>query len=359
METRCFSASPCPRVPASAHAAPLWIVDATLRDGEQAPKVAFTPIQRLELARMLAEAGVDEIEAGTPAMGTKDQETIRDMAAMGLACRITCWCRAHADDIRAAARCKTGAVHVSLPVSPIVLAAMGRDAGWVMGALSGWVPRLRNEFAFVSVGALDATRADPAFLLDYIRSAAHLGAHRVRLADTVGIALPMAVDQLVRRAKAAAPDLAIEFHGHNDLGMATANALSAALAGADAISATVNGLGERAGNAALEQVVAAINLATSRRCKVNPACLAKLCRQVAAFSGRPIPADRPISGEAVFTHESGIHCKALLADPLSYQPFLPETVGRKGWAIVAGRHSGRASLRHLQQIPGADSKLFL
>lgn len=326
----------------------VWIVDCTLRDGEQAPGVAFAVRDRLELARLLAEAGVDEIEAGTPAMGSEDQETIRAMAAMGLSCRITCWCRAHVDDIRAAARCNTGAVHVSLPVSTIIYTAMGRDPGWVMDNLIHWVPRLREAFAFVSVGALDATRADPAFLLDYIRCAADLGAHRVRLADTVGIALPMAVDQLVRRAKAAVPGLAIEFHGHNDLGMATANAVTAALAGAEAISATVNGLGERAGNAALEQVVAALHLATSRRCKVNPASLAQLCRRVAALAGRPIPVDRPISGEAVFTHESGIHCKALLADPLSYQPFLPETVGRKGWAIVAGRHSGRAAIARLQ-----------
>jgi len=157
---------------------------------------------------------------------------------------------------------------------------------------------------------------------------------------------------LIRVALDAVPGLTIEFHAHNDLGMATANAVTAAMAGAQALSVTVNGLGERAGNTALEQVVAAVNLMSGRGCRVRTERLPGLCGKVAELSGRPIAPDQPITGESIFRHESGVHCSALLKNPLSFQPFLPQDVGRPGWQTVPGRHSGTASIKHLMAQAG-------
>jgi homocitrate synthase NifV len=330
----------------------VWIIDATLRDGEQAPGVAFRAEERLAVAGRLAAAGVDELEIGTPAMGTAEERHIRDIAALGLGCRLTCWCRLRGEDIDAAERAGTGSIHIGVPASPLLLKAMGKTPAVVLARLAGLMPLLKRRFAFVSIGAQDATRSDPEFLMALLAAAADGGAHRFRLADTVGVAFPMGVHQLIRRALEKRPGLPLEFHAHNDLGMATANALTAAMAGAQALSVTVNGLGERAGNAALEQVAAAINLMSDMRCNVRTERLPGLCREVAELSGRPIAPDRPITGEMVFRHESGIHCSGLLKDPLAYQPFLPQSVGREGWEMVAGRHSGSASIRHLMAHAG-------
>lgn len=332
--------------------APIWIIDTTLRDGEQAPGVVFTPQDRMAIARLLAEAGVDELEIGTPAMGEAEERSIRAIAAMGLGCRLTCWCRLRESDWMAAERCGTGRVHVGVPASRILLEAMGKTQDWAVEQLARQIPQLKRHFAFVSIGLQDATRSDVASLKRLMAAAAAAGADRIRLADTVGVAFPMAVDRLIRGALAAAPGLTIEFHAHNDLGMATANAVTAAMAGAQALSVTVNGLGERAGNAALEQVAVAVNLMSDMDCRVCTECLPGLCGKVAELSERPIAPAQPITGEFIFRHESGVHCSALLKNPLSFQPFLPQDVGRPGWQIVPGRHSGTASIKHVMAQAG-------
>lgn len=337
----------------------LWLIDTTLRDGEQAPGVCFTREAKLEIARRLIETGIDELEAGTPAMGEEARADLRAMADLTHACTLTAWCRARISDLEAAARCQVDGVHISLPVSDILLAALNKSRAWVLDQVAEMTAVARHWFDRFSIGAQDATRTDPEFLREVARAAHAAGIFRLRLADTVGIGMPTTVMNLVHTVKTAVPDLELEFHGHNDLGLAAANTLCAAEAGTAAASLTVNGLGERAGNAALEQVALAVRHHPTLSCGIDPRQLPVLCRRVAELSGRPIAVDQPVVGAAVFTHESGIHCHAMLRDPRSYEPFTPQSVGRADRRYVLGSHSGGAAIRHLLQqagIPATDGQ---
>ncbi|MDY6833149.1 MAG: hypothetical protein SWC96_15130 [Thermodesulfobacteriota bacterium] len=321
------------------------IVDTTLRDGLQAPGIDFSRRQKTDTAMRIARIGVDEIEAGTPAMGDDACQDIREIIGLGLDTRISLWCRAREDDLEMAAACCAEHVHISFPVSDILLSAFEKDAAWVFDTLARIVPFACKRFSGVSVGAQDATRTDVKRLTAFAGAAAACGARRLRLADTVGISRPTGTDRLVRMLKNHVPEISLEFHAHNDLGMATANAVTAAEAGADAVSVTVNGLGERAGNAPLEEVAAALHTADNIGSRIRAADLAGLCSHVAELSARPVPAAKPVTGSAVFTHESGIHCAGLFKNPLSYQPFYPREVGREDWRMVIGSHSGGCAVR--------------
>lgn len=335
----------------------IHLVDTTLRDGEQAPGVVFSPLQRMELARRLAGCGVPEIETGTPAMGEAEQAALRELNYCGLRVRLTAWCRATEEDLRAARACGYRSVHISLPVSPILLGAMNRDEAWVFQTLEQLFPMFGKMFDFVSVGAQDASRTNPALLVRLAKTVKKLGGARLRLADSVGCWNPLAVSRVVGQICEAVPDLRLGVHMHNDLGMATANSIVAVQSGATDVDVTVNGLGERAGNAPLEQVVMALRTMPEFNHGLRTERLYSLCRKVARFSGRELPPAQPVTGSDVFRHESGIHVHALLNDRRSYEPFSAAAVGRSPELnLTAGKHSGTASLIYLLKQNGVDLK---
>jgi homocitrate synthase NifV len=323
-----------------------------LRDGEQAPGVSFNRQTKLAIARALDRAGIDELEVGTPVMGVHVQEDIRRIAALGLHCRMSVWCRAHLTDLEAAARCNVAGVHFSLPVSNIHLMALGKDRSWTLRQMEMLVHEARTAFDRVTVGAQDASRADEDFLIEFARRVHAAGAHRLRIADTVGIGRPSTISRMTHCLRLAVPDLDLEFHGHNDLGMATANALSALESGAQSVSVTVNGLGERAGNTALEQIVMALGMHPDLSCAMDATAMVPLGRLVARAAGRVIPPDQPVVGDRVFTHESGIHCNAMFNDARSYEPFEPQLAGHADRQFVLGTHSGGTAIRHLLRQAG-------
>lgn len=319
--------------------APLIIQDTTLRDGEQTAGVAFTLEEKLAIARALVDMGVPELEIGIPVMGSEEQEVVRTLLALKLPARLVVWGRAHGEDIAAARRCGAPCLHLSIPVSEQqIQRKLGRDRAFVLAAIARHVQDALDLGMEVSVGAEDASRADPAFLLQVAEQAQRSGARRLRYADTLGVLDPFTTREVMANLRRHV-DLELEMHAHNDLGLATANTLAAVLAGATHVNTTVNGLGERAGNAPLEEVVMALRHVAGRETGIDTRRLPTVSRLVVAASGRPVAANKSVVGEGVFTHESGIHVDGLLKSPLNYQGFDPAEVGR-AHRLVLGKHSG-------------------
>ncbi|MBK8014838.1 MAG: hypothetical protein IPK13_26275 [Deltaproteobacteria bacterium] len=329
------------------------IVDTTLRDGEQSSDVSFSLGQKLSIAEALAESGVTEIELGAPAMGREEVKEINAMSALlslrTRRPRLSCWCRATQADVAEARRCRVDIVHISFPASAALMRAFRFDEDSMLREARALIARAKASFEQVSVGAMDASRADPASLRRLAEVACSAGAFRFRLADTVGCLTPLATFRSVEALREDFVDLDLDYHAHDDLGMATGNTITAVEAGATSVNVTVNGLGERAGNACLQEVVAALELRLGRSTGMDLHALRRLCALVASASGRSVPVNQPIIGAHAFLHTSGIHAAGSARDASAFCAIRPSDVAMASelgsTANILGKHSGRSMVR--------------
>ncbi|NLU47332.1 MAG: homocitrate synthase [Syntrophomonadaceae bacterium] len=320
------------------------VVDTTLRDGEQTAGVVFSNEEKIKIASYLDQIGVDQIEAGIPVMGGFEKDCIKQIVSMGLKASIMAWNRAVIADIKESIECGVDAVAISISTSDIhIQHKLQTTREDVLQRMTDAVKFAKDHDLYVSVNAEDASRTDIGFLTEFALAAKRAGADRLRFCDTVGTLNPITTYRYIRTLVDAV-GLDVEMHTHNDFGMATANALSGIYAGASYVGVTVNGLGERAGNACLQEVIMGMKYIMKLDCNYNTTLFREVAEYVAQASGRPLPISKPIVGSNIFAHESGIHGDGVLKNPLTYEVFSPEEVGLER-QIVIGKHSGSAAIR--------------
>ena len=320
------------------------IDDTTLRDGEQTAGVVFSRRDKIAIARTLDAIGVQELECGIPAMGEEERADIRALTELGLNARLITWNRAMVPEIKASIECGIRSVDISLSVSDQMIARkLRKDREAVKEQLRVALGYAKEHGLYVSVGGEDASRAEPEFLVELMEITRSLGGDRFRFCDTLGIMDPFTMFDRIAFLRREVPALPIEVHTHNDLGMATANAIAGIRAGAAFVNTTVNGLGERAGNAALEEVVMGLKHASGIDTGIATHRFRELSLFVAKASHRPLPVWKAVVGERVFAHESGLHADGVIKDPHNYEGFDPAEVGLTR-QIVVGKHSGTSGL---------------
>ncbi|MGQ9718533.1 MAG: 2-isopropylmalate synthase [Nitrososphaerales archaeon] len=315
------------------------IFDTTLRDGEQTPGVSLTPEEKLEIARQLDRLGVDTIEAGFPIASKGEMEGIKLIAKEGLSTEVCGLARVNKSDIDVALDCGVQCIHVFIATSDIhIKYKLKIDREEALRRAVEGVEYAKSHGVQVEFSAEDATRSDVDYLKRVYKAVEEAGADRIDVPDTVGIMMPSRMYQLVGEVKKVVK-LPISLHCHDDFGMAVANTLAGVEAGASRAHVTINGLGERAGNAALEEVVMALHSLYGKKTRINTRLIYETSRLVSELTGIIVQPNKAIVGDNAFGHESGIHTHGVLSMPLTYEPIEPEMVGRKRW-IQAGKHAG-------------------
>lgn len=315
------------------------VLDTTLRDGEQTPGVALTPEQKLEVARALDDLGVDIIEAGAAITSEGERKAIKLISKAGLDAEICSFVRGLRSDVDAALACDVDSVHLVVPTSDIHLKHKLKKSRKEIKRISLDVARYALDHGLVvEFSAEDATRTDPTFLQEFLSAAVNEGVQRVCVCDTVGVLTPEKASELFSELTRTVK-VPVAAHCHDDFGMATANTLTAVQAGAQEIHVSVNGLGERGGNAALEEIVLALTHFHGIKTGVKLNKLYGISKLVERHTGLPVSPTKAVVGENAFAHEAGIHTHGVLVYPPTYEPISPEVVGHHR-KLVFGKHVG-------------------
>jgi 2-isopropylmalate synthase len=333
------------------------IFDTTLRDGEQSPGFSMHRHEKLQLAHQLQRLGVDIIEAGFPIASPGDLESVRAVASEIKDCRVAALARARREDVDAALRALEPAakprLHVFLATSDLHLKHKLRIVRQeAIDQISSMVEHGKKNCEEVEFSAEDASRSDLGFLLDVVQAAAQAGATIINLPDTVGYAMPQEYGYMFRAARNHVahnyPNVIFSAHCHNDLGMAVANSLAAISAGARQVECTINGIGERAGNASLEEIAVALHVRQGLFEASHNITLEQIyatSRLLSTITGVTVSPNKAVVGANAFAHEAGIHQDGILKNPLTYEIIVPEKVGVSSRRMVLGKHSGRNALR--------------
>jgi len=332
------------------------IFDTTLRDGEQSPGFSMNVEEKLRLARQLEQLGVDIIEAGFPIASRGDLEAVRAVARETRDCQVAALARAKKEDVDAAlealAPARRPRLHIFLATSDLHLRAKLRiTREQALRATAEMVRYGRQHCPDVEFSAEDASRSDIDFLCEVFAAAADAGATTLNIPDTVGYAVPEEYAEVFRRVRQRLGDrsgIALSAHCHNDLGLAVANSLAAIRAGARQVECTVNGIGERAGNASLEEIAVALAVrqaSFSTRTNIQLEKIYSTSRLLSAITGVSVPPNKAVVGSNAFAHEAGIHQDGIIKNPLTYEIISPEAVGVPARQLVLGKHSGRNALR--------------
>ncbi|ABR55056.1 isopropylmalate/citramalate/homocitrate synthase [Methanococcus vannielii SB] len=328
-----------------------YVYDTTLRDGEQTPGVCFTGNQKLEIAKKLDDLGIKQIEAGFPTVSENERKCIKSISSEGLNADILALSRVLKEDIDRAIECDVDGIITFVATSPMHLKyKLHKSFEEVEEMGMKAIEYAKDHGLFVAFSAEDATRTSIENIIKIHKNAEDYGADRVHIADTLGCATPQSMYQICSELNKSLKKAHIGVHCHNDFGFAAINSIYGLMGGAKAVSTTVNGIGERAGNAALEEVVMALKVLYNYDMGLNTELIMETSKLVETYSKIKVPENKPLVGEMVFYHESGIHVDAVLENPLTYEPFLPEKIGQKR-KIVLGKHSGcRAVAYRLNEL---------
>lgn len=322
----------------------ITVYDTTLRDGEQTPGVCLRTPEKLKIAKKLDELGIHQIEAGFPVVSNEEKRSVKAIVNEDLNAQILVLSRTKKSDIDTAIDCDVDGIITFMATSDLHLKhkiKMTREE--ILNVCMNSIEHAKDHGLFVAFSAEDATRTDLDFLKQIYKKADDFGVDRVHIADTVGAISPYGMDYLVRELRSTI-NAEIALHCHNDFGMALSNSIAGLLAGANAVSTTVNGIGERAGNTSLEELVMSLKIIYDVDLGFDISKFYELSKLVESLTHMKIPYNKPIVGKNIFRHESGIHVDAVIEEPLTYEPFLPELIGHQR-RIVLGKHSGCRAVR--------------